>query len=70
MNERQLADAFIDYLNTLSNVVQSSSHILKVLNNSELKNLTGAQIWELSSKKISLEQIRLDMEFVNGVMYE
>ncbi len=68
VSEKELADAFIAYINILSNVIQSSQHILKVLDDSTLRNLTGPEIWELSSKKISLGQIMLDIEFMRRVM--
>ena len=68
VSEKELADAFMSYVNTLSNVIQSSQHLLKVLDNSSMRDLTGEQIWELSSKKFSLEQIKLDIEFMRSVM--
>lgn len=68
VSEKELADAFMSYINTLSNVIQSSQHLLKVLDNSSMRDLTGEQIWELSSKRLSLEQIKLDIEFMRSVM--
>ena len=69
MNEqRHLADSFMAYINTLSNIIQSSEHMLRAIDQSSLKNLTGEEIWELSSKRISLEQIKLDIEFMRKIL--
>ena len=57
-----LADLFVEYINTMSNAIQCGNNVLKNLESSELHGLTGPEIWELSSKKISLEQIKFDVE--------
>jgi len=61
MNKRQLADAFIDYVNTLSNVFECGDNIMKLLDKDELIGLSGEQIWNLSSKKLSLNQFKSDI---------
>jgi hypothetical protein len=42
--------------------------MLRAIDQSSLKNLTGEEIWELSSKRISLEQIKLDIEFMRKIL--
>lgn len=61
-NSMILADLFVEYINAMSNAIQCGNNVLKNLESSELYGLTGPEIWELSSKKISLEQIKFDVK--------